>query len=299
MDHRPIPHTDLHVSPLCLGTMTFGNPVDAEDAIRLVHWALDHGINFIDTADMYEGYSRKPGSTGGVAEQILGCALRDRRDQAVITTKVGCEVESGSGLSRQHIFEQIDASLRRLGTDRVDIYQMHKPDPSTPLIESLAAMAWLIEIGKIRHWGFSNFEPNCIREMIELCDRHNWPRPVASQPRYNWLDRAIESEHLPLCHQLSIAVTPYQPLAGGLLTGKYRSGSAIPAGSRISESDWLGSPDAQLYKKLDAFAAEAQAHQTQETAYAIDWLLEQPGVTSVVAGCKSIEQLTGIMGARR
>ena len=295
MNQRRISNTDIDVSPICLGTMTFGNPVERADAVRIVHWALDSGVNFIDTADMYEGYDRYLGSPGGVAEEIIGKALKDRREQAVVTTKVGNPVGNavyqGKGLSRTHIRHQIEASLSRMQTDYVDFYELHRPDPDTLLEESLAVMAELIEAGKVRHWGFSNFAGDQIREMVRLCNLHGWPPPVISQPPYSWLKRDEESESLPVCREFSIAVTPYQPLQGGLLTGKYRRGQPIPAGSRAVESAWLDEPDDVLYDALEAFESEAQAAGLSPAQYAVRWLLNQPGIASVVVGVKRIEQL--------
>jgi aryl-alcohol dehydrogenase-like predicted oxidoreductase len=299
MNRRPIHNTDLFVSVLCLGTMTFGYPVRRAEAVRLVHWALDHGINFLDTADIYEGYDRVLGSPGGVAEEILGEALQGRRSRVIVTTKVGNPVGDrayqGTGLGRGHILHQIDASLRRLRTDHVDLYLLHRPDASTPLAETLAVMAGLIETGKVRHWGFSNFDAAQIREMIQLCDENHWPRPVVSQPPYSWLRRDIEADHMPLCRQLGIAVTPYRPLQGGLLTGKYRQGQPLPSDSRASDSpSWLAVSE-DLYPRLERFESEARAAGITPGRYAIRWLLDQPGIASVIAGVKRREQLDDLL----
>ncbi|HIK90916.1 MAG TPA: aldo/keto reductase [Planctomycetes bacterium] len=301
MNRKRIPGTDFDVSPVCLGTMTFGNPVERVDAIRIVHWALDHDINFFDTADMYEGYDRTMGSSGGVAETILGQALKDRRDQAVVTTKVGCAVGSseytGQGLSRTHILHQIDASLARLQTDYIDVYELHRPDPDTPLGESLAVMAELITAGKVRHWGVSNFSGQQIKDIVRLCDSRGWPRPVISQPPLSWLKRDEQTNSLPVCREFNIAVTPYQPLQGGLLTGKYRRGQPLPTASRAAQSDWLNQPDDSLFDQLEQFEQEAHDHQLQPAQFAIRWLMDQPEVTSVVVGTTQIEQLGVLFGA--
>ena len=221
MQQRRIPNTDLDVSVVCLGTMTFGTPVDQQGVNGIIDWCLDNGLNFIDTADMYEGYTRFLGSPGGKSEAYIGNALKGRRDRAVITTKVGNPVGddsySGTGLGRDHILHQIDASLGRLRTDYVDIYEMHRDDPDTPLAESIATMAGLIEAGKVRHWGFSNFEPDDIHRMIALCDDNDWPRPVIAQPQLSWLVRDSEEAYIPACVQYDIAVTPYRTLQSGLL----------------------------------------------------------------------------------
>ena len=195
---------------------------------------------------MYEGYTRFLGSPGGKSEAYIGNALKGRRDRAVVTTKVGNPVGDdsyrGTGLGRDHILHQIDASLGRLRTDYVDIYEMHRDDPDTPLAESIATMAGLIEAGKVRHWGFSNFEPDDIHRMIALCDGNGWPRPVIAQPQLSWLVRDSEEAYIPACVQYDIAVTPYRTLQSGLLTGKYKRGQEAPAGSRGDESSWLDDP---------------------------------------------------------
>jgi aryl-alcohol dehydrogenase-like predicted oxidoreductase len=235
-----------------------------------------------------------------VGEAILGEALKGRRDKAVVTTKVGnCiggEYE-GRGLGRAHIEHQIDASLRRLRTDYVDFYELHRPDPGTPLAESIRVIVDLIEGGKIRHWGFSNFDAAQIEEMVTLCTDSGWPRPVISQPFYNWLHRDAEENHLPSCRQHEIAVTPYQVLQGGLLTGKYRC-DAVPAeGTRAAEyPQWL-EIEPGVFGRLTEFEQEAQEAGLKPSQYALRWLLDQPGITAVVVGVKRVEQLEELLVA--
>ena len=295
MQQRRIPNTDLDVSVVCLGTMTFGTPVDQQGVNGIIDWCLDNGLNFIDTADMYEGYTRFLGSPGGKSEAYIGNALVGRRDQAVITTKVGNPVGddtySGTGLGRDHVLHQIEASLGRLRTDYVDIYEMHRDDPDTPLEESIAVMAELIEAGKVRHWGFSNFEPDDIHRMIALCDENGWPRPVIAQPQLSWLVRDSEEAYIPACIRYDIAVTPYRTLQAGLLTGKYKRGQEAPAGSRGDESSWLDDPDDELWDRIEQFEREAAGASLTPTQYAVKWLLDRPGVTSVIVGCKRPDQL--------
>jgi L-glyceraldehyde 3-phosphate reductase len=293
---RTIAHTDIEVSPIFLGSMTFGNPVASDDAVKIIHWALDHQINFMDTADMYEGYDRQIGSPGGVAESILGQALHDRRGRAVVTTKVGSDVGQGASLDPSYMRTQLVKSLRRLRSDYVDIYMLHRPDPDTPLIQSVGAMAQFISEGKVRHWGFSNFDASQIQEMIQHCDDNNWPRPVINQPPYSWLKRGIAQKQLPMCQEFDIAITPYQPLQGGLLTGKYRRSTPLPEHSRASESSWIAEFDDKMFDKLEQFEAEAASENLTPTRYAIQWLLKQPGVIAVVVGVKGIEQLQGMIG---
>ena len=295
MQQRRIPNTDLDVSVVCLGTMTFGTPVDQQGVDGIIDWCLDNGLNFIDTADMYEGYTRFLGSPGGKSEALIGNALVSRRDKAVITTKVGNPVGddtySGTGLGRDHVLHQIDASLARLRTDYVDIYEMHRDDPDTPLEESIAVMAELIEAGKVRHWGFSNFEPDDIHLMIALCDGNGWPRPVIAQPQLSWLVRDSEEAYIPACIEYDIAVTPYRTLQAGLLTGKYKRGQEAPPGSRGDESSWLDDPDDELWDRIEQFEREAVGASLTPTQYAVKWLLDRPGVTSVIVGCKRPDQL--------
>ncbi len=292
--------TDIEVSAICLGTMNFGTPVAEKEAVELVHWALDHGINFIDTADIYEGYTRFLGSPGGVAESILGVALEGRRDSAILTTKVGNAVGDGeyqgAGLGRGHIRHQLCASLKRLRTDYVDFFELHKADPDIPLEESVSTMAELIQEGKVRHWGFSNLDATQIERMLSICKENNWPQPVIAQPLYNWLERACEEAYLPLCRANAIAITPYQPLQGGLLTGKYRADRTPPEGSRaIEHPQWVKMEDG-VYERLNVFLQESKDAGLTPAQYALRWLLEKPGITSVVAGVKSIEQLQALMG---
>ena len=296
MQYRPIPNTDIRVSPICLGTMTFGTPVGEDDAIQLVHRALDLGVNFIDTADMYEGYTRTMGSPGGVAEEILGRALAGRREKVVLMTKVGNAIgpnPDDEGLSRKHVMREMDRSLARMRTDYVDFYLMHKPDPETPLEESIQAFTDLISAGKVLHWGVSNFSADEIRDILDLCARNGWPQPVVNQPYYNVLNREIEQDALPLCAERGIGVTPYRPMEGGLLAGKYRAGAQPPPGSRGAEKpEWIPKlQDEALMAKVSALQSLADEAGKPLSQYSLAWLLSRPGVTSVVVGVKRIEQL--------
>lgn len=288
------------VSPLCLGTMTFGTPVAEAEAIAMIHAALDAGVNFFDTADIYEGYKRQTGRPGGEAEEIVGKALVGCKD-AIVTTKVGNSVGEGkgfAGLGRAHIRRQALRSLKNLKTDCIDIYELHKPDPETPLEESLAEIAALLAEGKIRWWGFSNFPGDLASNLLRLSDAAGMPRPVVCQPLYNWLNRAIEPDLLPLCVAQDIAVTPYQPLQGGVLSGKYRADAPPPPGSRaLEQARWLPAFDEALFSRLSAFEAEAQAQNRAPLSHALRWLLEQPGVASIVVGAKSVPQLQSLIAA--
>ena len=302
MKNQKIPQTDMTVSQICLGTMTFGTPVPEAEAIRIVHWAMDHGINFIDTANIYEGYRRYLGSPGGVAEAILGKALEGRRERAVLATKVGNPVGPGPedrGLGRSHIFRECDRSLARLKTDQVDIYYMHRTDPDTPVAESIRAFVDLIHAGKVRHWGISNFDAHDTREVLETCDDNGWARPVVHQPPYSLLKRDIESDLLPLCRREEVAVVPYQVLQGGLLTGKYRGSPSPPAGSRGAEKpEWLPMlHDPELQRQIEELDAKAEAQGLTLFDYVIRTTANTPGMTSILLGVKNTKQMADAIRA--
>lgn len=296
-----LPNTELEVSPLCLGTMTFGTPVSVADSIELTHWALDHGINFLDTANMYEGYKRFVGSPGGVAEEILGKALKGKRQQAVVATKVGMKIgptDDDQGLSRAHVLREIDRSLQRLSTDHVDIFYMHKADPTIPLDESIQAFNDVISAGKSRYWAISNFNAEQIASLLKTCDDNGWRRPIALQPAYSLLKRDIEAEILPLCQRENLAVLPYQVLQGGLLTGKYEKGAAIPANSRQAEKpEWTMALNDEMFEKLEILNKEAASKGRSLLQHALKGLLDQPNVLSLVIGVKTVPQLENLLRA--
>jgi L-glyceraldehyde 3-phosphate reductase len=299
MEKRAIPHTSLKVSSLCLGTMTFGTPVGESDAIRLTHHALELGINFIDTANMYEGYARYIGSPGGVAEEILGKALKGRREQVVLATKVGMKIgpaDDDQGLSPAHIRREIQRSLKRMDCDHVDLYYMHKPDPAVPMAESTQAFHELVKTGKVRHWAVSNFSADQLAELLKVCDDNSWCRPVAIQPAYSLLNRDIESDLLPLCTREQIAIIPYRVLEGGLLTGKYQRGKEIPEGSRqMDKPEWTLALTKENFNLLEKIAAEAKVRNRNMMGHALLALLEKPGVVSLVVGARSPEQIATLI----
>ena len=301
METRAIPNSTLKVSTLCLGTMTFGTPVAEAEAINMTHWALDHGINFIDTANMYEGYTRRVGSPGGVSEKILGKALRGRRDQAVLATKVGMKIgpnDEDEGLSRAHIMREIDRSLSRLESDYVDLYYMHKPYPHIPLGESVQAFQDLIKAGKARYWAVSNFSMEQITEVLHTCDANGWQRPVAVQPPYSLLKRDVEKDILPLCQKEKIAAIPYQVLQGGLLSGKYQRGAAVPADSRLVEKpEWTMPLTDELFDRLDAIEADAKSKNRSLFQHTLMATLELPAVVSLILGVKRLSQLEAALNA--
>jgi len=301
MKLQAIPRSDLKVSPLCLGTMTFGTPVGEAEAIRLTHHALECGINFIDTANMYEGYKRYIGSPGGVAEDILGKALKGKRAQVILSTKVGMKIgpaDDDQGLSRTHILREIDRSLNRLKCNYVDIYYMHKPDPLVPVVDSLKTFNDLIQTGKIRYWGVSNFSAGELADLLTVCDENNWHRPVVVQPAYSLLKRDIEKDLLPLCLREQIGVIPYQVLQGGVLTGKYKRGQAVPKDSRQAEKpEWTLALTMVAFDQLEKYEAEALTRGCSMMQYALQTLLEQPGVVSLIVGVKSMTQIEELLAS--
>ena len=299
VNRRQIPHTDLRISPICLGTMTFGTPVQEHDAIEITQWAIDHEINFIDTANMYEGYSRRVGSAGGVAEEILGKALKGRRDQVVLATKVGVKVGPAAEdefTSPKAIRKHLDKSLQRLATDYIDVYYLHKPDPDTPTVDILSALADAAAGGKIRHYGVSNYSANQVATLLKTADQNNLPRPALVQPPYSLLDRDIEKDLLPLCEKEDIGVTPYAVLQAGLLTGKYKRGKPLPPNSRKREADgWVWELTDELFDRLEQIESEATARRRSMLAHAVLFVLERPVIVSAILGVKRIDQLSTLI----
>ena len=297
MELRRVPGTEIDVSPICLGTMTYGNPVKRRDAIRLTHLALNLGINFIDTANIYEGYDRVVGSAGGVAEEILGEALEGRRDEVVLITKVGNLVGKGSddvGLGRKHVLRELEKSLRRLRTEYVDFYLAHRPDPDTPPEEFVLLFDEIVKSGKARAWGFSNFEAPDINKMVEIAKSGDLARPRLSQPYYSMLNREIEKEHLPACVEHGIGVACFRVLEGGLLSGKYAKGVPPPEGSRAQEMPgWLplDKKDDAAFRTAAKVSEIARENGMTPAECAIGWAIAQKGITAALVGIKREEQL--------
>lgn len=300
MNYCSLGASGLLVSPICLGTMTFGTPVGEADAIRLTHAAIDLGVNFIDTANAYEGYARYLGSAGGVAEEIVGKALRDRRDRVILATKVAAPVGPGPqdrGLSAVHILRELDRSLQRLQTDVIDLYLIHWPDKHVPLDVMLRAIDVATKQGKIRYFGASNHTAWQLCKMLWLADRQGWPPVVSSQIPLSLLRRELQHD-LPFCEQHGIGVTPYQSLQGGLLTGKYRRGQPPPADSRAAEKpEWVWKRDEALFDRLEAIEALAAEAGSPLAQYALAWSLAQPAVSSLVVGVKRLEQIQDAVAA--
>ncbi len=286
MEYRQLGKSGLKVSAIGLGGNTFGNGADEQQTARIIHRALDLGINFIDTADVY---------SRGLSETYVGKAVAGRRREAIIATKVHGRMgnlPNDEGLSRWHIIDGVEQSLRRLGTDYIDLYQLHRADPATPIYETLSALDDLVHQGKVRYIGCSNFAAWQICEALWAADRKNLTPFVSVQPRYNLLDRQIERELLPFCRQYGIGIIPYSPLAGGILTGKYRPGEAPPPETRAARNPRMQQQltEEQLGKvqRLERWASE-RGHTAGELALA--WLLSRPEVSTVIAGATRPEQV--------
>jgi aryl-alcohol dehydrogenase-like predicted oxidoreductase len=289
--------TGLKVTEICMGTMTFGNQAPEETAHAMLDRALEAGVNFIDTADIYP----VPGAvkTAGRTEEVIGRWLKGKRQRVVLATKCGARVGPGpndEGSSRQHILDAIDASLRRLQTDYVDLYQIHWPDTQTPLEETVLALHDLVRWGKVRYVGCSNFEGWRLCKALWISDRLALSRFESVQPPYSLLSRGIERELLPLCAEESVGVITYSPLAGGLLTGKYSREAPPPEGTRFA----LDYPTGPLYRErywhdrlfdaVEGVKELAQASGVTSVQLAIAWLLQQP-LTSVILGATRLEHL--------
>jgi aryl-alcohol dehydrogenase-like predicted oxidoreductase len=296
MEFRNLGNTGLRVSELCLGTMTFGREADEETSLRMTERFIEAGGNFIDTADVY---------TTGRSEEIVGKALKGRRQSLILATKVRFRMGPGPnevGLSRKHIVDGCEASLRRLQTDYIDLYQGHCWDPYTPLEESLAAFDDLVHAGKVRYVGVSNFTAWQLMKALWLSDRHGWARFVCLQPRYNLVDRQIEREILPLCREEGLGVIPWSPLGGGFLSGKFQRNKAMPDDTRIAHAEphWPEAMPRQgterAWRALEVAGNIAAQRGKTHAQVALAWLLAQPGVTAPILGARSMEQLEDNLG---
>ncbi|HLJ68770.1 MAG TPA: aldo/keto reductase [Chloroflexota bacterium] len=297
MIYRNLGRTGVKVSRLCLGTMMFGqrgNP-DHADCIRIIHAALDAGINFVDSANVY---------SSGESEEIVGKALRGRRDDVVLASKVHGSVGSGPndrGNSRYHILREVENSLRRLQTDHVDLYQIHRPDSETPIEETMRALDDLIHAGKVRYIGSSTFAAWQLVESYWTAERLNLNRFECEQPPYSIFVRHIEQEVLPVCARYGTAVIPWSPLDRGWLAGKYRQGE-ITSDSRVGRNDpFITRPESaegqrkrELVEQLVPMAEEIGAGLAQ---YALAWLLANPVVTAPIIGPRTMRQLEDSLGA--
>lgn len=289
MEYRALGRSGLKVSRLCLGTMMFGDATPEEESLTIIETALDHGINFLDTADKYGG---------GASERVVAKALAGRRHDLVLATKFGLPTEgrgpNTAGGSRKHVRQAAEASLRRLGTDYIDLYYLHTWDATTPLDETLAALDDLVRAGKVLYVGVSNFRAWQIGSALGLQERHGWDRLVAAQPLYNLANRDVEIEVLPGCAAAGVGVCSYSPLARGVLTGKYQAGATPPAGSRaargnprLMETEYREANFA-LATEVASLAAKAGCTPSQ---LALAWVLANRLITAPILGPRTLAQL--------
>ncbi|MBV9790738.1 MAG: aldo/keto reductase [Chloroflexi bacterium] len=291
MDYRSLGRTGVMVSPLCLGTMNFGGPTSEEDSIRIIDRSLDAGINFLDTANVYNA---------GESERIVGVALKQngKRDQVVLATKVHGKMGDGpneQGNSRYHIIKACEDSLRRLQTDHIDLYQIHRPSLTIPQDETLRALDDLVRAGKVRYVGCSTHPAWMVMEALAISERLGIVQYISEQPPYNLADRRIENELVPLAQKYGLALLPWSPLAGGILGGRYAQGQDFPNDSRAARAGGQGqfvdriSP--QALEVAQGLAAHAQEHDLTSSQLALLWCKDQPGITSPITGPRTMEQL--------
>jgi aryl-alcohol dehydrogenase-like predicted oxidoreductase len=297
MKIKKVGDSGLLVSELCLGTMTFGWQADEKTSHSIIEGFVEKGGNFLDTADVY---------SDGKSEQIIGNWLeKQEREDFVIATKVRFRTSNGVnsvGLSRKHILSSVDASLKRLKTDYVDIIQVHAWDPLTPLEETFETLNDLVHSGKTRYIGVSNFRAWQFQKALDICHYEGWVKPISIQPQYNLIARSTENEIIPMAISENIAVFPWSPLAGGILTGKYTNGiSSAPKGTRIGDSQsrdmytrYENDRTKKILGTLKEISAETGRTQGQ---IALNWLLANPAITAPIIGARNKEQLTENIGS--
>ena len=300
MEYRNLGHSGLEVSSLCLGTMTFGEAdensfmhgigADEETSFAIMDKALDAGINFFDTADVY--------GQDGLSERVIGkwFADRKRRDEVVLATKFRFRMAqgaNGTGASRRRIVQAVEASLRRLQTDRIDLYQIHMQDMRTPEDETLRALDDLVRAGKVLYIGASNYAAYRLTESALISAHRGLERFVSFQAQYSLVVRDIEREHVPACRRHGLGIIPWSPLAGGFLTGKYAKDAKPPAGSRLEKwkQRYEGFDKPRNWAILDAVSGVAAERGSSPAAVSLAWLLRKPQVTSVIFGARTLDQL--------
>jgi len=288
MRYRFLGNTGVRVSEICLGTMMFGGPTSEADSVDLIRKAIDQGINFIDTANIYNA---------GESEVVLGKGIRDHRDHLVIATKGRQKMGAGpneQGASRYHLMQELDNSLQRLDLDYIDIYYTHTPDHAVPIEETLRAMDDMVRSGKVRYIACSNFRAWRVCEALWKSSQLNLNRFACVQPLYNMVNRDVEVELLPLCRELELGVVCYSPLARGILTGKYRLDEDFPEGSRASRGDnrmqqaELRDASIEVAGKLNAYCDQRGVETSQ---FVLAWTIANPIVTSVIIGPRTMDQL--------
>ncbi|QMV41985.1 aldo/keto reductase [Cohnella cholangitidis] len=286
MRYRRLGNSGLEVSALGLGTNAFGKRADQDVSIRIVHHALDNGINFIDTANIYAGTE---------SERIIGLALAGRRHEAVLATKAGLPRGKGPnerGSSRYHLQQELEASLKRLNTDHVDLYQIHTFDPYTPLEETLRALDDMVSSGKVRYIGASNYAAWELMKALGISELRGFARYAATQASYSLADRTPEAELVPLCLDQGVGIIPYFPLAGGILSGKYSASNKEPIGSRANTDPSFGRFLEDRYLELSEQVGKLAAERNvTPSALSLAWLMDRPAVSTVIVGATRTEQL--------
>ena len=292
MEYRFLGRTGVRVSPLCLGTMNFGGVTNEDDSIRMIHAALDAGINFVDTANVYNN---------GQSEVVVGKALHDRRDKVVLATKAHFKVGDGpndEGNSRLHILKACDDSLRRLQTDYIDLYQMHRPNPEIPVDETLGALTDLVRAGKVRYIGCSTHPAWMVMEALAVSERLHLARYVSEQPPYNLFDRRIENELIPLALRYQLAIIPWAPLAQGVLAGRYPANQPYASDSRAERLKGGIYAERVTPRSVEAgarFAEIADRFGKTPGQLALTWCKDQPGITSPIVGPRTLAQLQDLL----
>ncbi|HEU4488572.1 MAG TPA: aldo/keto reductase [Actinomycetota bacterium] len=297
MEYRALGSTGTLVSELCLGCMTFGRELDEDGSGELIKRFVDAGGNFLDTADVY---------SRGSSEEITGRAIKSMRDDLVVATKVRFPMGDGPndvGASRKHIMAGAEATLRRLDTDYIDLYQIHCWDALTPLEETLSALTDLVRQGKVRYLGISNFTGWQIMKAMAVSDAHGFERFVTLQPQYSLVERNLEYELVPVCLDQGLGILPWGPLGGGFVSGKYRKGEQPPEGSRIAdatsqmEESWERRSNERNWRIIDVLGSIAEETDKSYSQVALNWLLNKPGVTAPILGARKLEQLEDNLGA--
>ncbi len=286
MQFRRLGKSGLEVSALGLGTNAFGSRTSADDSIRIIQFAIDHGINFIDTANIY---------SQNESERIIGKALHGRREGVILTTKAGLQAGNGpleKGSSRIHLIRELENSLKRLQTDYLDLYQIHTFDPHTPLEETLRTLEDMVRSGKVRYIGASNYAAWELMKALGISEQLRFERYISIQLSYSLADRGIEHEMVPLCLDQGIGIIPYFPLAGGILSGKYQSSEKVPVGSRADKNpDFkkrLDEDRLTLGREVSRLAYELNV---TPSALSLAWLMHRPAVSTIIAGATSVEQI--------
>lgn len=303
MEYRDLGRTGVKVSALCLGCMNFGGRADAATSTTIIEQALDAGINFIDTANVY-GHNPQDFNEGrGRSESIVGKAIKNQRDRVILATKAYFHMGDDPndwGSSRRHIIQQCEASLKRLSTDYIDLYQLHHPHNNIPIDETLRALDDLIRSGKIRYIGTSSFAAWQIVKSLWVSKEYHLNRFICEQPAYNLLDRRLERELLPMAQTYGLAVIPWSPTAGGFLTGKYQPGVAPSEDSRFGNF-WTSAIKRHLtdaaFSVLDVVQQLADEKSCTPYQIALAWVLNQPGITSPIIGPRTLQQLHGSLEA--